>query len=96
MLPVGAVTLPGNWGGVSPTGWIGLGYVAVFSMLLGFVFWYRGLALGGIARVGQLQLLQPFLGLGLAGWLLGEPVAWPMAACALAVLLCVAGARKFA
>ena len=39
-------------------------------MLVGFVFWYRGLALGGIAGVGQLQLLQPFFGLALAGLLL--------------------------
>lgn len=38
-----------------------LAYISVFSMLIGFVFWYRGLALGGIAAVGQLQLLQPFL-----------------------------------
>ena len=44
-------------------------------MLVGFVFWYRGLALGGIASVGQLQLLQPFLGLALAGLLLHEQVA---------------------
>ncbi len=40
----------------------GLACVSLFSMLIGFVFWYRGLALGGIAGVGQLQLLQPFFG----------------------------------
>ena len=49
-------------------------------MLVGFVFWYRGLALGGIAGVGQLQLLQPFFGLALAALLLHEPVAWTMIA----------------
>ena len=49
-------------------------------MLVGFVFWYRGLALGGIAGVGQLQLLQPLFGLALAGLLLHEPVAWTMLA----------------
>jgi drug/metabolite transporter (DMT)-like permease len=43
--------------------WLGLAYVSLFSMLIGFVFWYRGLAQGGIAAVGQLQLLQPFFGL---------------------------------
>ncbi len=53
--------------GISLPGWVSLGYVSVFSMLIGFVFWYRGLALGGIAGVGQLQLLQPFFGLLLAG-----------------------------
>ena len=49
-------------------------------MLIGFVFWYRGLALGGIAGVGQLQLLQPFFGLVLAALLLHEPVGWAMIA----------------
>ncbi len=54
--------------------WIELFYVSVFSMLLGFVFWYRGLAQGGIASVGQLQLFQPFMGLALAALLLAESV----------------------
>ena len=68
----------------------------VFSMLVGFVFWYRGLALGGIAAVGQLQLLQPFFGLTLAALLLGEPVAWSMIAVTALVVACVAGAKRFA
>jgi drug/metabolite transporter (DMT)-like permease len=55
--------------------WAGLLYVAIFSMFVGFLFWYRGLGLGGAARIGQLQLLQPFLALALAGALLGESVA---------------------
>jgi len=46
-------------------------------MLVGFIFRYRGLALGGIAGVGELQLLQPFFGLVLAAVFLHEPVAWP-------------------
>lgn len=90
------LTMPENWDGVAAPAWIGLGYVSVFSMLVGFVFWYRGLALGGIAGVGQLQLLQPLLGLALAGLLLQEPVAWTMIAVTGLVVLCVAGARKFA
>ena len=65
-------------------------------MLVGFVFWYRGLALGGIAGVGQLQLLQPFFGLALAGLLLGEPIAWAMLAVTGLVVLCVVGAKRFA
>ena len=73
-----------------------MAYVSVFSMLIGFVFWYRGLALGGVAGVGQLQLLQPFFGLLLAALLLHEPIAWTMIASAGAVVLCVAGARRFA
>jgi drug/metabolite transporter (DMT)-like permease len=88
--------LPDVWSGVDGAAWAGLAYVSVFSMLIGFVFWYRGLALGGIAGVGQLQLLQPFFGLALAGLLLGEPVAWTMVAATGVVVLCVAGAKRFA
>ncbi|AWB06417.1 EamA family transporter (plasmid) [Azospirillum humicireducens] len=90
------LTMPDGWTAVGAPAWIGLGYVSVFSMLVGFVFWYRGLALGGIAGVGQLQLLQPLLGLALAGLLLHEPVAWTMVAVTGLVVLCVAGARRFA
>ena len=96
MAILGLATLPASWSGVEAPAWIGLAYVSVFSMLIGFVFWYRGLALGGIAGVGQLQLLQPFFGLALAGLLLGEPVAWTMIAVTGLVVLCVAGARRFA
>ena len=90
------ITIPGSWSAIGGPAWLGLAYVSVFSMLVGFVFWYRGLALGGIAGVGQLQLLQPFLGLALAGLLLHEPVAWTMIAATGLVILCVAGAKRFA
>ncbi len=96
MAAVALATLPAVWSGVDGAAWAGLAYVSVFSMLIGFVFWYRGLALGGIAGVGQLQLLQPFFGLALAGLLLGEPVAWTMVAATGLVVLCVAGAKRFA
>ncbi len=74
MAALGLATWPADLAQVSARGWTGLAYVSLFSMLIGFVFWYRGLALGGVAAVGQLQLLQPLMGLGLAAWLLGEPV----------------------
>jgi drug/metabolite transporter (DMT)-like permease len=93
---VALASVPDGWQGVPLPSWIGLAYVSVFSMLIGFVFWYRGLALGGIAAVGQLQLLQPFFGLTLAALLLHEQVSGLMAATTLAVVACVAGARKFA
>jgi drug/metabolite transporter (DMT)-like permease len=96
MAVLALVNMPAAWSGIGGPAWLGLGYVSVFSMLIGFVFWYRGLALGGIAGVGQLQLLQPFFGLALAGLLLGEPVAWPMIAVTALVVLCVAGAKRFA
>ncbi|WP_072392361.1 DMT family transporter [Hyphomicrobium sp. CS1BSMeth3] len=90
------MTLPTSWQGIGVPAWLSLAYVSVFSMLVGFVFWYRGLALGGIAAVGQLQLLQPFFGLALAGLLLGEPVAWTMIAATGLVVVFVAFARRFA
>jgi len=96
MALVAVAARPASWSGIGFSAWLGFGYVAVFSMMLGFVFWYRGLALGGIAGVGQLQLLQPFLGLVLAGVVLGEMVGWPMIASAAFVILCVAGAKRFA
>ncbi len=55
--------------------WLGFVYLAVFSQLLGFIGWNDALAQGGIARVGQLQLLQPFITLLLAWLLLGEGVS---------------------
>jgi len=96
MAIVALLTLPGSWTGIGGPAWLGLAYVSIFSMLVGFVFWYRGLALGGIAGVGQLQLLQPFFGLALAGLLLHEPVAWTMMAATGLIVLCVAGAKRFA
>lgn len=95
MLLLAIATIPSTWKSVNASAWLGLAYVSVFSMLIGFVFWYRGLALGGIARVGQLQLLQPFFGLALAGLLLGEPIAWAMVAATGIVVVCVAFAKRF-
>lgn len=96
MLMLTILTLPSSWEGVTAPAWLSLAYVSVFSMLVGFVFWYRGLALGGIAGVGQLQLLQPFFGLALAGFLLGEPVAWTMIAATGLIVVFVAFAKRFA
>jgi drug/metabolite transporter (DMT)-like permease len=96
MAVVALANLPACWSGIGAPAWAGLVYVSVFSMLIGFVFWYRGLALGGIAAVGQLQLLQPFFGLALAGLLLHEPVAGTMVAVSGLVVLCVAGAKRYA
>ncbi|MGZ2500735.1 drug/metabolite transporter (DMT)-like permease [Rhizobium beringeri] len=87
---------PATFTGIEAPALLGLAYVSLFSMLIGFIFWYRGLSQGGIAAVGQLQLLQPFFGLALAATLLDEPVTWAMLAVTVAVILCVAGARRFA
>lgn len=52
--------------------WLGFSYVSVFSMFIGFFFWYRGMAIGGVARVGQVQLAQPGLSLLAAAVVLNE------------------------
>ena len=59
---------------VATSAWLGLVYVGMFSMWIGFFAWYRGLALGGALRVSQTQLLQPFLSILAAVPLLGEPL----------------------
>ena len=86
---------PASFVNVGVSAWLGLAYVSLFSMLIGFVFWYRGLALGGIAAVGQLQLLQPFMALGWAALLLHERISPLMLIVTVAVVACVAGTRRF-
>lgn len=92
----GPVLLSAVAHGVSagPAAWLGFAYVSVVSMLLGFFAWYRGLAAGGIARVGQLQLAQPVLTLGWSVLLLGETVSLPTVAAAVAVVATVALGRR--
>ena len=96
LLPVTWLTWPKTFTGINIAAWAGLFYVSLFSMFIGFLFWYRGLALGGIAAVGQLQLLQPFMGLMLAAGLLHETVSLGMVISTLGALACVLGAKKFA
>ena len=95
MLLLTIVFWPPSFAEVTVPAWISVAYVSLFSMLIGFVFWYRGLAQGGIAAVGQLQQLQPFFGLALAATLLHEPVSPAMLLVTVAVIACVFGARRF-
>lgn len=66
---------PVNWRASAPA-WTGFLYVAVFSQFLGFFAWNKGMSLGGIAKIGQMQLLQPFVTLVAAYFLLGETIGW--------------------
>jgi drug/metabolite transporter (DMT)-like permease len=95
MLPLLFIWLPASFSGIGAPAWIGLAYVSLFSMFIGFFFWYRGLAQGGIAVVGQLQLLQPFFGLALAATLLQEEVSWGMLGVTVGVILCVVGSKRY-
>ncbi|WP_426107013.1 DMT family transporter [Massilia sp. TSP1-1-2] len=77
-----------------PKAWLGFAYVAAFSMYIGFFFWYGGMARGGIARVGQVQLVQPFITLAGAWLILDEPLAPSNFLFAAAVITVVAAGRK--
>jgi drug/metabolite transporter (DMT)-like permease len=85
---------PGPLAAAGARAWLGFAYVSVFSMFIGFFFWYRGMALGGIARVGQVQLVQPFLTLLAASALLGEALTLSNFVFAFAVIAVVAIGRK--
>ncbi|MDR6868593.1 drug/metabolite transporter (DMT)-like permease [Microbacterium resistens] len=71
-----------------PASWAAFGYLAVVSMFLGFFAWYRGLAIGPMARVSQVQLVQPVLSMLWAALILGEAMAVPTLIGGVAVILC--------
>ncbi|GAA1324150.1 DMT family transporter [Nonlabens tegetincola] len=72
----------------TPTQWLAFGYLGLVSMFLGFVAWYRGLEIGPMAQVSQVQLVQPVLTLAWAALILHEPVGWLTVAGGLAVIAC--------
>jgi drug/metabolite transporter (DMT)-like permease len=74
--------------------WLGFVYVSVVSMFLAFFPWYRGLAIGGVARVAQVQLAQPVLTLAWSALLIGEAVGATTIAAALLVLASVAATQR--
>jgi drug/metabolite transporter (DMT)-like permease len=88
-LPAMLATWPANATAVRAASWGGFAYVTLFSMWLGFFAWYRGLVLGGVMRVSQVQLLQPFLALLAAVPLLGEKLEATTVLFALAVVAVV-------
>jgi drug/metabolite transporter (DMT)-like permease len=79
---------------VPASAWLAFGYVALFSMWIGFFAWYRGLALGGTVRVSQVQLLQPFLSMVFAVPLLHERLDALSLGFALAVIATVFAGRR--
>lgn len=78
----------------SPRAWSAFAYVSTISALLGFFPWYRGLELGGVAKVSQVMLLQPFFTLAFAGVVMGEPVTPLAVGCALAVAASIFVSRR--
>lgn len=72
----------------SPVEWGAFAYLAVVSMFLGFIAWYRGLAIGPMAQVSQVQLAQPVMTIAWAALLLGEHIGWPTTLGGVAVIAC--------
>ncbi len=62
-----------NWN-AAPVDWAAFVYLGLMSQFMGFFFWNAGMAIGGVARVGQVQLLQTFVTLGLSALLVGETI----------------------
>jgi drug/metabolite transporter (DMT)-like permease len=78
----------------TPLQWASFAYLGIVSMFLGFFAWYRGLAVGPIAQVSQVQLIQPVLTICWAGLLLGETLTWITVTGGLAVILCAGAAVR--
>jgi len=74
--------------------WIAFGYLMVFSQFLGFFAWNKGLAIGGVARVGMTQLVQPFLTMAAAAFWFAEVVSLPEITAAVAVCAAVAFSKR--
>lgn len=74
----------------TPVQWLAFAYLAVVSMFLGFFAWYRGLAIGPMAQVSQIQLVQPVMGITWAALLLHERIGWPTVLGGLSVIACAA------
>jgi drug/metabolite transporter (DMT)-like permease len=88
LLAAAALTRPAT--PVPASAWAGLGYAGVISMFAASMAWYRGLAAGGTARIGQLNLAQPFLAIGWSALLLGEHITGDVPVTAAIVLCCMA------
>ncbi|GAB4532102.1 MAG: DMT family transporter [Pleurocapsa sp.] len=94
LLPIILASGLPEFSAVSYPAWMGFIYVSLVSMFLAFIAWYRGLAIGGIARIGQMQLLQPFLTIIASGVLLNEQITGDVFIYAIGVSLCVALGRS--
>lgn len=78
----------------TPAQWLSFAYLGVVSMFLGFFAWYRGLAVGPMAQVSQVQLVQPVMSILWAWLLLGEQIGWATVIGGIAVIGCAAFAVR--
>ncbi|KUM34996.1 DMT family transporter [Arthrobacter sp. EpRS71] len=94
MIILTAVSLSSGLPSASGTQWLSFAYLGVVSMFLGFFAWYRGLAIGPMAQVSQIQLVQPVMTIAWAGLLLGESITWTTVVGGLAVIICAGAAVR--
>ncbi len=93
-LPLTLYYLPTLTGKESAAAWGSFAYLSLMSQLVGFFAWNKGLALGGVAKVGQVQLLQTFITLGASALFLGEVITFRTLVFAAIVGICVWFGRK--
>ncbi|WP_404799767.1 DMT family transporter [Arthrobacter gallicola] len=93
LIPTG-MGLASGFPHASPAAWLAFGYLAVISMFLGFFAWYRGLGIGPISAISQIQLLQPFLTLAWAALLLGEAFTLANGIGAVVIVACAGAAVR--
>lgn len=95
-LPATLLLWPSDAGAVSADAWAGVAYGGIISQFVAYAIWNAALARGGVARIGQLQLLQPFVTFVIAAPLLGERIDAATAGFAIAVAIVVALGRRAA
>jgi drug/metabolite transporter (DMT)-like permease len=94
MILLTALSLASGFPSASPAGWAAFAYLGVVSMFLGFFAWYRGLAIGPMAQVSQIQLVQPVMTIAWAALLLGESLTLTTVIGGLMVILCAGAAVR--
>jgi drug/metabolite transporter (DMT)-like permease len=93
-LPIAAVGAVAGGVDASADAWLGFAYVAVVSQFLAFFAWYAALARGGVAKIGQVQLVQPLLTLAWAAAFFGESVGAGTLIASLAVVASVVATQR--
>jgi len=94
MIVLTALSLGSGIPSATPVQWLSFAYLGVVSMFLGFFAWYRGLAIGPMAQVSQIQLVQPVMSIAWAALLLGKSMSWTTVVGGLAVILCAGAAVR--
>jgi len=92
--PISAIAALGSDLHASSDAWLGFGYVSIVSAPVGFFPWYAGLARGGVAQIGQIQLIQPLLTLAWSALLLGEHIGAATIVASIAVLASVVATQR--